>query len=307
MRVLNAEIGEVTGLAFSPDGRALAAAVEDQGVFLWNLDTTDAPLQLDPSARRKTQTLYFTPDSRAVGWAGSTGWKVFDRSRKRVAQLSLEAGGNLTWMGQTPDGSRVVSDHSFPESSLIAWKSVDGGGWEQEWSISKADLGFHSTAVCPTGRRVATVAHCATGKNRWTTPFRIQLRSGISGRVESSCPYSHSNYPGQLLFSPCGERLVGVHDMTIMIWPVPELGEPKLVRNDSRQHFTTATFHPSGQYLFASSNDTTVHIFETNHWERVARFTWKLGRLRSIAVSPDGTLAAAGGDNGEVLVWDVEL
>ena len=106
MRVLNAEIGEVTGLAFSPDGRALAAAVEDQGVFLWNLDTTDAPLQLDPSARRKTQSLYFTPDSRAVGWAGSTGWKVFDRSRKRIAQLSLEAGGNLTWITQTPDGSR---------------------------------------------------------------------------------------------------------------------------------------------------------------------------------------------------------
>ena len=108
MRVLNAEIGEVNGLAFSPDGRALAAAVEDQGVFLWNLDNDDPPLQLDPTARRNTRTLYFTPDSRAVGWAGSTGWKVFDRSRKRVAQLSLDAGGKLTWITQTPDGSRVV-------------------------------------------------------------------------------------------------------------------------------------------------------------------------------------------------------
>jgi WD40 repeat protein len=306
MRVLNAELGRVTGLAFSPDGRALAAAVEDQGVFLWNLENNDLPQQLDPSTRRKTQTLYFSPDSRAVGWAGSTGWKVFDRTRKRIAQLSLEAGGKLTWISQTPDGSRVVSDHSFPESSLIAWKSVDGGGWEQEWSVSKADLGFHSTTVCPTGRRVATLARSATGRVRWETPFRLQLRSGISGRVEASSAYSH-NYPCALVFSPDGELLVGVHDMSLMIWPVPDLGEPRLVRNTSRQHFTSAVFHPTGRYLFASSNDTTVHVFDVYGWDRIARFTWKLGRLRSVAVSPDGLLAAAGGDNGEVLVWDVDL
>lgn len=306
MRVLNAEIGEVNGLAFSPDGRALAAAVEDQGVFLWNLDNDDPPLQLDPTARRNTRTLYFTPDSRAVGWAGSTGWKVFDRTRKRVAQLSLDAGGQLTWITQTPDGSRVVSDHSFPESSLIAWKSVDGGGWEQEWSVSKADLGFHSTTVCPTGRRVATLARSATGRVRWETPFRLQLRSGVSGRVEATCPYSH-NYPCGLAFSPNGELLVGVHDMSLMIWAVPDLGEPRLVRNNSRQHFTAAAFHPTGRYLFASSNDNSVHVFDAYSWDRVARFTWKLGRLRAVAVSPDGMLAAAGGDNGEVLVWDVDL
>ena len=86
-----------------------------------------------------------------------------------------------------------------------------------------------------------------------------------------------------------------------------------MTRNDlapffeRRQHFTAATFHPSGRYLFATSNDTTAHIFDAVTWQRVARFTWKLGRLRAAAVSPDGVLAAAGGDNGEVIVWDVDV
>jgi WD40 repeat protein len=40
----------------------------------------------------------------------------------------------------------------------------------------------------------------------------------------------------------------------------------------------------------------------------VARtFTWDIGRMRSIAFSPDGALAAAGGDTGKVVVWDVDL
>ena len=37
MRVLKAAEAEVRDLAFSPDGRALAVAVEYHGVFLWNL------------------------------------------------------------------------------------------------------------------------------------------------------------------------------------------------------------------------------------------------------------------------------
>lgn len=313
MRVLKTAIGEVLGLTFSPDGRALAAAVEKEGVFLWNLDSTGPPIKLDGTSTFRTsayraKTLYFTPDSRSVGWLGWTGWKVYDRDTQRVTQLRLDAGGNLTWLALTPDGSRLVSEYSFPDLSLVGWKSTDEGSWEQEWSISTVDMAVHSTTVCPTGRRVAILTRSPVRKKGQDYTFRLELRSAVSGAVEASAPYPYEeHYP--LVFSPDGSQLIAVHEMTLLVWSVPHLGEPRLIRNDSRKHFTAAAYHPSGRYLFAASNDATVHVFDTSGWARQARYNWKMGRLRAVAISPDGALAAAAadGDRGEIVVWDVDL
>jgi WD40 repeat protein len=50
-----------------------------------------------------------------------------------------------------------------------------------------------------------------------------------------------------------------------------------------------------------------VKLYDTNTWELAHTLTWKVGRMRSIAFSPDGALAAAGGDKGQVVVWDVDV
>lgn len=72
-------------------------------------------------------------------------------------------------------------------------------------------------------------------------------------------------------------------------------------------HFTGMAFHPSGRYLAATSNDATVKLYDTASWQLATSFTWDVGRLRSVAFSPDGTLAAVGSDTGRVVVWDVDL
>jgi WD40 repeat protein len=77
--------------------------------------------------------------------------------------------------------------------------------------------------------------------------------------------------------------------------------------NDSTHQFTGLAFHPSGRYLAATNNDETVKLYDTQSWELAKTYTWDIGRMRSIAFSPDGTLAAAGSDTGKVVVWDVDL
>lgn len=304
MRLLNSASGEVLGLAFAPHSEALAAAVKDQGVFLWNF-ASDTPIRLDTFADKRARNLFFSPDGRVVHWLGRHGWRAHDRDTRRTTSQQLDAAGRLLLLVQTPDGSRLVSEHSFPDSSLIGWRHGDDG-WEKEWDVSTATVAMHRLAVCPTGRLVAALARTPQACKPGEDPFRLELRSLIHGAVKGSARYPHA-YECPLVFSPDGGLLIGVHDMTLLVWPVPELGEPLPIRNATRQHFTAVAFHPSGRHLFATSNDTTVHAYDTATWARTTRYTWDLGRLRSVAVSCDGTLAAAGGDHGEVVVWDVDL
>ncbi len=87
----------------------------------------------------------------------------------------------------------------------------------------------------------------------------------------------------------------------------PGLRKLLTLRNDNRKEFTSIAFHSSGRFLAATSNDATVKLYDTTTWEVARTFTWDIGRMRSIAFSPDGTLAAAGSDKGKVVVWDVDL
>src|SRR5690349_1383606 len=105
MRVLTTAEGEVRALAFSPDGHALAAAVEHRGVFLWNLQSTGTPVRLDDRAEDRVGDLHFTPDGRSVGWLAGNRWKVYDRDTRTASRPRLAPGANLCGLVPYPDGS----------------------------------------------------------------------------------------------------------------------------------------------------------------------------------------------------------
>jgi hypothetical protein len=50
-----------------------------------------------------------------------------------------------------------------------------------------------------------------------------------------------------------------------------------------------------------------VKLYDTATWAAVEVLNRDIVRLRSVAFSPDGMLAAAGGDKGKIVVWDVDL
>jgi WD40 repeat protein len=77
-------------------------------------------------------------------------------------------------------------------------------------------------------------------------------------------------------------------------------------RNNSRKSFTDLAFHPSGRCLAVTSNDGTVRFYDTTTWQLAETFTWNVGKMVGIAFSPDGALAAAGSDTGQIVIWDVD-
>ncbi len=310
MRVLKAAEGEVLDLAFSPDGRAVAAAIKYQrAVFLWNLDShSPYPVQLDAGGEYPGEFI-FSQDGRSLSWLVAGTRQVYDRDRRETTEEPFAVSRLAGELVHSANGSRVISRHELPDHCLIGWRPAEGE-WVRTWTVSTADLSVERMTLSSDGRLFALLTRSALGNRWWDYPMRVEVRDAATAAVRVTAEYP-SNYPARLLFSPDARQLVGFKDMTLLVWPVPEdlgsLGPPQLIRNDNRKHFTAMAYHPRGRHLFATSNDTTVHIFDTQTWERRERFRWQLGNLKAVAVSPDGTLAAAGGDRGDVVIWDVDV
>src|SRR5262249_2361197 len=104
---------------------------------------------------------------------------------------------------------------------------------------------------------------------------------------------------------PTGDRLVQYDAGKLIVSELSgdPFASPQIVASGGRKHCTPVAFHPSGRYLAATSNDETVKLYDTATWQLAKTFTWQVGRLRSVAFSPDGTRAAVGSDTGKVVVW----
>jgi WD40 repeat protein len=309
VRVLKAAEGEVLDLAFSPDGTAIAAAVKPHGVFLWNLGSPGSfpvPIAND---HRECGPLCFSADGRSVAWLLAGTRRVYDRDSRDTAEQSFAVTRQVPEIAQSADGSRVISKHPWPDDYLIGWRNTDDD-WIRSWTVSTAGLASESHALSTDGRLLAMLTRSALGNRWWDYPMRVEVRDAATAAVRVTAEYP-SNQPARLLFSPDARQLVGFKDMTLMVWQVPEdlgsLGPPQLIRNDNRKHFTAMAYHPAGQHLYATSNDATVHVFDSVTWERTERFKWQLGHLKAVALSADGMLAAAGSDKGDVVIWDVDV
>jgi WD40 repeat protein len=306
VQMLKGAEAEVLDLAFSPDGKAIAAGFKYLPVYLWNLESPmPTPVRLSTTGGYTKGGLHFSANGRSLSWSGDESRRTYDRETRIYTSQAFGQLGSNHGAIASADGSRIVSQHGLPNYCLIGWLSTQEGA-RRLWTVSIADIAVESLTLSADGRMFALAVRSATGERWMENPLQVEVWDAATGGFLSKGDYPYGYAPG-LLFSPNAGQLAGINDMTLLVWPIPRLGQPHLIRNDSRKDFTAIAYHPSGRQLYATSNDETVHVFDTTTWERVGRFAWQIGKLKAVSVSPDGTLAAAGGENGDIVIWDMDV
>ena len=252
--------------------------------------------------------LRFAPDGRRLFAATGRGFRSIS-----VATGTDEARSNPTIhanaLAVAPDGRRVV--HAGPTnatlaapSTLVGWTVAADAPPAQAW-LAPLDATCVGLAFFPDGERFAAVEY--SWRPGGGEASRLAVFDSATGRKVLAWESPNDRTVG-LDVSPTGEQLVTRAGSALLVWdPDGPGGDPRKVGNTSRKHFTDVAFHPSGRYLAATSNDATVKLYDTATWAVARTFTWDVGRLRSVAFSPDGALAAVGSDTGRIVVWDVDL
>ncbi len=302
--------GAFSAVAVHPEGKLVAAGGKRAPV-IWDLTTgreIPAPC-LDPFA--PTTALAFHPTRPLlyiVTEIGVTAHSLDTREDKPLQPRPYFTYGAAFH----PTGDRIVYGHYRDHDSAhlcghflnCAVRSA-AGNYRRVWQRCPVDAPEDGWATCfaffPDGERFAQAEVSAPGF-RFTGP-RVVVRSADTGDALHQLPGPCDG----IAVSPCNDILVTRLRNLLYVSDAGDFtARPRKVVTGTRRLVGIA-FHRSGRYLAATSNDATVKLYDTTSWEVAKTYTWNVGRMRSVAFSPDGTLAAAGSDTGKVVVWDVDV
>jgi len=178
--------------------------------------------------------------------------------------------------------------------------------------------GFYSptpmtrVAVLPEGVAVSVVEASPDGRSvvAGTTTgdtYLIRVRGGetlgVLKRKRGKRTENHA--VRRISFRPSGKQLGVVVDGMVRVWDVKSA---KLLwdAEDAKAHAIDLAYHPDGNTLAVARTDGAAVFLDAQTGAVRKRYAWKVGQLNSIAFSPDGLTCAAGGEKGQVVVWDVD-
>ncbi len=305
----------IYAIAFSPNGRELAAACGDGSLRVWDLATGNVRQSVSIEHTSDGHEIaYLDQDRLVIAGPGIRWWDIPANGWNMIRPMNL-------WRRQlclSPDGKfMAVVDEAesvdWPQRGLFVFHTDD---WHEENRLEDRLMTTGGVAFSPDGKWLATGHMVRVGEKRryfgyvpggyavHDYDYVVHIRDMTTGAVERSID-GYQQGIRHLAFSPDGKFLAGAAGPRLRIWDLEGNRETALHKRGAK-HFQGLAFTADGRYLATVSNDETVRIWETNNWQEHTTFTWKIGRLLNIALSPEGLCAAAGSDKGQIVIWDLE-
>lgn len=285
------------GLAFSPDGRTLAATSgHDKEVVLWNVAHGDRRATLP--AKDLVGAPVFSPDGRtlAVGEGDPLNggrvvlWDV--ARRKRLAALT--DGKGIAGPAFSPDGRILATAgidetvRSYPSGKVVLWDVAT----RKQSGVLIGDAGAATGAFSPDGSILAM------GQDAdillWDVARRTQLGVLTGGHTRGVFDFA---------FSPDGRTLAsGGHDAKLILWDLPT--RTQLASWKGSGDVNGVAFSPDGRVLAAGDNSATIALWDVAKRARLDRLTGgHISAILDLAFSPDGQTLASGGNDGRIILW----
>ena len=308
-------------LGFTPDGKRLVSAGDDQTVRVWDAVkqrelvryeglrssptglavtasqiavTTADDLRVfpidDPAARRvidvgeQVGASQFTDGGDKIFTTSDTGVELWDaRSGAQLAHLDVKVDD-----GAHVDATAALAAIPIVQTSNVELRALPGGELR---ATLVSDAPVSSATFSRDGQKIVT-SNARGIVEMWN---RTGARLGIFR--------GHTKLAWFAELSPDGTRVVSASsDRTARVWDVAseqQLGVPVEHGDD----VFTARFDATGARFVTASNDRTVTVWDTNTRRALHSFSHS-DPVRSAAIDPNGTLVAAVTLGGEVDVWE---
>jgi WD40 repeat protein len=275
-------IPRVGAVAFSPDGRFLAAGNRQGGIVIWRLDSFH-PLSRIRLNEAGLNALAFSPDARLLAVAGRSLQLWSTANWKEVTELGTA--GSVYGTARFSSDGRLLASVNASERIEI-WDTLTR---KRVQTLCCMAL-YGDVSFSPDGGVLAAGGH-------WPCLWDRSTGRRIRRLVETRDPTF-----GAVLFRPDGRVIAtGSQDGKARLWEVAT-GRELLSTKPRRNYIETVAFHPDGRLLAYGIRDGAVWLWDTaaNSERMIAPVT-----TSNASFSPDGRWLGFGVPGGSVHLWDV--
>lgn len=299
--VFEGQQGQIKSVDFSPDGRILASASDNQSIFLWDTKT-QAILRVLKGHSKAVNTVRFSPDGKTLASASADkSIRLWDVSTgKRLASLE----GHQHWVMSvcfSPDGKILAS--ASADKSVRLWDLSNGNESVEEITLLEGhEAGVLSVNFSPDGKTLASGSWDRSIR-LWDIPSEpsagVQLKHTLKG---------HQGWVWSVAFSPDGKTLASVSDdKTLKLWDTQNGKAIKSIDSHEKAAIAVA-FNPDGKTLASASSDDTVKIWNINAQREIASAFSLKGHsywIWTVVTSPDNQWIASAGEDKTICLWRV--
>ncbi|MEI6044238.1 MAG: TIR domain-containing protein [Chloroflexota bacterium] len=276
----------ISKVAWSPDGKTLVSSARDNTLRLWQADGKPITTINLPASVGWVQTVAWSPDSKTFA-TGSISNTVGLWGADGTLLKTLTRHTNwVLTLAWSPDG-KLLTSGSLDNTALL-------------WQLDGTPLGeplVHTDLVSllawsPDGKTLASGSW--DGALRlWTAEGKlITTLTGHTGRVNT------------VAWSPDGKTLAsGSQDHTVRLWSVE--GKSLAVKQEHTSDVYILAWSPDGKMLASGAWDNTVRLWRSDGtFDQI--LTGHSNRVSSLVWSPDGKTLASGSEDNQICLWSSE-
>ena len=278
----------VASVCFSPGGKTIASASEDNTVKVWHAVTGDQIATFRGHTSDLT-CVAFSPDGKQIV---SGSWdrtiKIWNAETGTEIETLTGHTGQVKSVAFSPDGKQIVSG-SWDQTVKI-WETVTG---QEIKTLQGHTSSVESVCFSPDGSQIASGGGDGT-ITVWDAATRVEVHTltGHAGTVTSVC------------FSPEGLRIAsGSYDGTIRLWDVTAEVETVVL-----SHWLTESvcFSPDGSRIASGGRDNTIKVWEATTGRELATLKGHVSSVNSVCFSPDGSRIVSGSWDNTIKFWDAK-
>jgi WD40 repeat protein len=300
MRVFRLVPRRVTKVRFTPDGRIWATLRNAH--FVTHFDAHGiGPVEHDRRVRAGMTDFAFAPHAQGSAFGTADGRVLYRSGSDDTASCTFDIGRTQEFAAEhirPVSAVRFANPHD-PKRCWLAMAASQFCLWNpysQEYIFNPTEGDYRGVTFGPDGAFVASLEHHAHAVAVWNVkPFRVLFRTELTGIGDFT--------NGSVAVLPDGDRIIyAAGDQLRCVSMAGGSGWEATLKKPA----IDLSLHPNGATLLIADGTKKVTQFDTTNGRPVQQFDWGVGKVSCVDVSADGTLFAAGGEKGQVVVWDGE-